>query len=163
MTEIRFATVNDIEKLTECYFEIWESLREWLPNSFIDPELESIRMPEQRKKFKQRIESRDSIFLIAGENYEIIGVALGREYGGVCNLGFLGVKKEHRHKGVGTSLLNRFVKEAKKRKSHKVALHTSPNLLPAIKLYIKYGFVPEGFLRKHTRGSDLIIYSKFLT
>lgn len=162
MTDIRFATVNDFEKLIECYVGIWENLREWLPNSFVDPELESVCKPEGRERFKQRMESRDAVFLLAEEANEITGVALGREYGGVCNLGFLGVKKEHRRKGVGTYLLNRFVEEARKRKAHKVSLHTSPSLLPAIKLYIKNGFIPEGFLRKHTRGLDLIIYSKFL-
>ena len=162
MPEIRVVTVNDFEELLKSYIEIWENLREWLPNSFVEPELASIRKNERRERFKQRIESRDGIFLLAEEKNEIIGVALGRESAGVCNLGFLGVKKEHRHKGVGTSLLNRFVEEAKRRKAHKVSLHTSPSLLPAIKLYIKNGFIPEGFLRKHTRGLDMIIYSKFL-
>jgi len=91
-----------------------------------------------------------------------LGVALGQESGGVCNLRFMGVKKEHRLKGVGTSLLHRFVKGAKKRKAHKVSLRTSPNLLLAVKLYIKNGFIPEGFLRKHIRGLDVIVYSRFL-
>ncbi len=162
MSEVRFVNVNDIEKFLKCYIEIWESLREWLPNSFVDPELESIRKPEGRKRIKQRIESKDGIFLLAKENNEIVGVALGREYAGVCHLGFLGVKEEYRGKGVGAALLNRFIKKAKERKAHKVWLFTSPNLLPAIELYIKNGFLPEGFLRKHTRGLDLIIYSKFL-
>jgi len=36
------------------------------------------------------------------------------------------------------------------------------DLKPAIRLYIKVGFVPEGFLRKHVYGMDIIIYSKFL-
>ncbi len=162
MTETRLATANDFEKLIECYIEIWESLREWLPNSFVDPELENICKPESRERFKHRVESEDAIFLLAQEAGEIIGVALGRESAGVCNLGFLGVKKEKRRKGVGENLLNRFVDEGKKRKAHKISLHTSPSLLPAIKLYIKNGFIPEGFLRKHTRGLDLIIYSKLL-
>ncbi len=162
MTEIRFATVNDLEKQLECFVEIWESLREWLPNSFVDPELESIRKPESLERFKQRLESKDGIFLLAEENNEIVGVAWGLEYAGVCNLNFMGVKKEHRRKGVGANLLNRFVEEGKKRKAHKVSLHTAPSLLHAIKLYIKNGFIPEGFLRRHTRGLDMIVYSKFL-
>jgi len=162
MARIRFATVNDIEKMIKCYIEIWESLHEWLPNSFIDPELESIRKPEGRERFKQRIDSEDAVFLIVEKANEIIGVALGREHGGVCNLGFLGVNKEHRRKGMGTALLNKFVEEARKRKAHKVSLHTSRSLLPAIRLYIKNGFIQEGFLRRHTRGLDMIGYSKFL-
>ncbi len=151
MVETRFATVNDLEQLIRCYVEIWQGLGEWLPSSFVEPELERVRKPEGREGFKQRIESREAILLLAEKANEIIGVALGREYGGVCNLGFLGVKKEHRRKGVGTTLLNKFVDEARKRNAHKLSLHTAPTLLPAIELYIRNGFIPEGFLRTHTR------------
>ncbi len=151
MVETRFATVNDLEQLIRCYVEIWQGLGEWLPSSFVEPELERVRKPEGREGFKQRIESREAILLLAEKANEIIGVALGREYGGVCNLGFLGVKEEHRRKGVGTALLNKFVDEARKRNAHKLSLHTAPTLLPAIELYIRNGFIPEGFLRTHTR------------
>jgi len=159
---IRFITFNDTENLLKCYIEIWESLRESLPNSFVDPELEKIRKPEGIERFKQGIESEDGISLLAEENNEIIGMALGREYAGVGNLRFIGVRKEYRRGGVGATLLNKFIEEAKERKAHKIWLFTSPSLSPAIKLYINNGFVPEGFLRKHTHGLDLIIYSKFL-
>jgi RimJ/RimL family protein N-acetyltransferase len=162
MSEVRIVTVNDFEELLKCYIEIWESLREWLPDSFVDAELEHVHQTERQERFKQRIKSRDGIFLVAEEDNEIVGVALGQESGGVCTIGFLGAKKEHRRKGVGTGLLDRFVKEAKKRKAHKVSLRTSPNLLPAVKLYVNNGFIPEGFLRKHIRGLDVIVYSKFL-
>lgn len=162
MSEVRIVTVNDFEELLKCYIEIWESLREWLPDSFVDAELEHVHQTERQERFKQRIKSRDGIFLVAEEDNEIVGVALGQESGGVCTIGFLGAKKEHRRKGVGTNLLSRFVKEAKKRKAHKVSLRTSPNLLPAVKLYVNNGFIPEGFLRKHIRGLDVIVYSKFL-
>ncbi len=108
------------------------------------------------------MESKEAILLLAEKANEIIGVALGREYGSVCNLGFLGVKTEHRRKGVGTALLHKFVDEARKRNAHKISLHTAPTLLPAVELYIRNGFIPEGFLRTHTRGLDMIVYSKFL-
>lgn len=162
MHDVRFATVNDYGGLLRCYVGIWESLLEWLPDSFVGPELESIRILEYGKRLKEGIESKDGIYLVAEENNQIVGVAFGREYAGVCTLNFLGVKKALRHKGVGSSLLGRLVEEAKKRNAHKVWLFTSPNLLPAISLYIKNGFLPEGFLRKHTRGLDMIVYSKFL-
>jgi hypothetical protein len=31
-----------------------------------------------------------------------------------------------------------------------------------VKLYADMGFVPEGFLRRHRLGVDMIIFSKFL-
>ncbi len=77
-------------------------------------------------------------------------------------LGFLGVEKDSRKTCLGSQLLNKFLEEAKKRGAHKVWLFTSPNLKNAIRLYVKTGFVPEGFMRQHSYGLDLIIYSKFL-
>jgi ribosomal protein S18 acetylase RimI-like enzyme len=162
VSKIRSASTNDLGELLECYTEIWKSLREWLPESFVDPELERIRTSEALDMLKQGIESKDGILLIAEENNEIVGLARGREAAGVCGLGFLGVKKEHRHKGIGVSLLNKLTEVAKERNAHKIWLLTSPRLLPAVKLYISGGFVPEGMLRKHSHGLDMIIYSKFL-
>lgn len=162
MLRVRFATADDCENLHECLVGTWESLREWLPDSFVDPELESMREPEAIKKLRERVENKDEILLIAEENHEIVGMALGRETAGVCGLGFLAVTKNCRGKGVGSRLLGRFIEEARGRKAHKVWLFTSPLLVPAIGLYVKNGFLPEGFLRRHTRGLDMIVYSKFL-
>jgi putative acetyltransferase len=162
LSKVRSASISDLGELLKCYTEIWKSLREWLPESFVGPELEKIRTSEALDMLKQGIESKDGILLIAEENNEIVGLARGREAAGVCSLGLLGVKKEHRHKGIGGSLLSRLVEVAKERNAHKIWLLTSPRLLPALKLYISSGFVPEGMLRKHSHGLDMIIYSKFL-
>ena len=162
MFKVRSASIGDLGELLKCYAEIWKSLREWLPESFVDPELERIRTSEALDMLKQGIESKDGILLVAEENNEIVGLARGREAAGVCGLGFLGVKKEHRHKGIGASLLNKLAEVAKERNAHKIWLLTSPRLLPAVRLYVSDGFVPEGMLRKHSHGLDMIIYSKFL-
>ena len=163
MFKVRFAVVEDCENLHNCLIRTFESLREWLPASFVDPELKNMHEPEHIKKLKERIENKDEILLIAVENHQIVGMALGGEAGGVCSLGFLAVTKECRGRGVGSRLLNRFIKEGRKRKAHKIWLFTSPHLMPAIRMYVRNGFLPEGFLRKHTRGLDMIIYSKFLS
>ena len=163
MFKVRFAVVEDCENLHNCLIGTFESLREWLPASFVDPELKSMHEPEDIKKLRERIENKNEILLVAVGNHRIVGMALGREAGGVCSLGFLAVTKECRSRGVGSRLLNRFIKEGRKRKAHKISLHTSPRLVPAIRLYVKNGFLPEGFLRRHTRGLDMIIYSKFLS
>ncbi len=162
MSKVRQASISDLGELTRCYTEIWKSLREWLPESFVDPELERIRTSEAIDMLKQGIESKDGILLIAEENNEIVGLARGRYAAGVCGLGFLGVRKEYRHRGIGASLLNKLTEVAKERNAHKIWLLTSPRLLPAVRLYINNGFVPEGMLRKHSRGLDMIVYSKFL-
>jgi ribosomal-protein-alanine N-acetyltransferase len=160
--KIRSASAEDTEKLVECYIEIWKSLSEYLPSSAINSEVEELLKPEAKERLKQQIEDVNTIFLVADEDEEIIGLVQGRTYAGVFHLGFLGVRKKYRGRGIGEGLLNRFIDEARNRGSRKVWLHTSPRLLPAIKLYVKRGFVPEGFLRKHFHGLDFIIYSKFL-
>jgi len=163
MAQIRFAIAEDLGKLSACEVQIWESLREWLPDSFASPNINNIQRAEYLQNWQQMLQNREVIYLLAEKDKEIIGLATGRvREDGVGMLGFLGVKKESRKEGFGSKLLNKFLEEAKKRNAHKVWLFTSPNLHSAIALYVKTGFVPEGYMRQHSYGLDLIIYSKFL-
>jgi len=163
MVKIRPAIVKDVEHLLSCEIQIWESLREFLPDSFVNPNIDMLRRSETIENFKRFLENKEVIILIVLDNDKIIGLATGivRE-DGVGHLGFLGVSTEYRRKGVGSNLLQEYLKEAKKRNAHKVWLFTAPSLQSAIKLYIKTGFVPEGYMRRHSYGLDLIFYSKFL-
>jgi len=163
MIQIKQATAKDLQRLRDCEIQIWQSLREWLPDSFVNPNIDSIQRPEYLQNWQQMLQNKEVIYLLAEENKEVIGMATGRvREDGVGMLGFLGVRKLCRKKGVGSDLLKRFLEEAKKRNAHKVWLFTSPNLQSAIRLYVKTGFVPEGYMRRHSYGLDLIIYSKFL-
>jgi len=163
MAQIRFATAEDLGRLSDCEAGIWESLREWLPDSFVSPNVNYIQRAEYLQNWQQMLQNKEVIYLLAEEDREIIGLATGRvREDGVGMLGFLGVKKDCRKEGVGAKLLNKFLEEAKKRSAHKVWLFTSPNLHSAIRLYVKTGFVPEGYMRRHSYGLDLIVYSKFL-
>ena len=85
---------EDLSRLSEGEVQIWESLREWLPDSFASPNIDSIQRAEYLQNWQW--------------------------------------------------------------------LFTSANLHSAIRLYVKRGFVPEGCMRRHSHGLDLIIYSKFL-
>lgn len=160
---IRQASAEDLKRLQECETQIWESLREWLPDSFVNPNIDFIQRPEYMLNWQQMLQNTEVIYLLAEEDKEILGIATGRvREDGVGMLGFLGVKKKHRKEGLGSNLLKKFLEESKKRNAHKVWLFTSPNLHSAIRLYVKTGFVPEGYMRRHSHGLDLIIYSKFL-
>jgi len=163
MVRIKRASVEDLDRLRDCELQIWRSLREWLPNSFVDPNINQIQRPEYLQNWQQMLQNKEVIYLLAEEDNEIIGLATGRvREDGVGMLGFLGVKKDCRRGGIGSKLLNKFMEEAKKRSAHKVWLFTSPNLHSAIRLYVKTGFVPEGYMRRHSYGLDLIVYSRFL-
>ena len=163
MAQIRLVAAKDLARLRDCEIQIWESLREWLPDSFVSPNISFIQRSEYLQNWQQQLQNKEVIYFLAEEHGQIIGLATGRvREDGVGMLGFLGVKKESRKTGIGRNLLRSFLEEAKKRKAHKVWLFTSPSLHPAIRLYINEGFVPEGYMRRHSHGLDLIIYSKFL-
>ena len=163
MAQIRLVTAEDLSHLRNCEIQIWESLREWLPDSFVSPDISFIQGPEYLQRRQQLLQNKEAICLLAEEDKDVVGLAIGmaRE-DDVGMLNFLGVKKEHRKTGIGLNLLRSFLEEAKKKKAHKVWLFTSPSLRPAIRLYVNEGFVPEGYMRRHSHGQDLIIYSKFL-
>lgn len=113
---------------------------------------------------KNWIQNPNGLALLTKDDGKTFGVTLGnlREDGGVAHLGFLGVIPNKRRRGFGSSLLRRFTEEAENKGAHKVFLFTAPSLHPAIRLYVKEGFVPEGFLKNHYYHQGLIIYSKFL-
>jgi ribosomal-protein-alanine N-acetyltransferase len=74
----------------------------------------------------------------------------------------MGVEPSYRRQGIGRNLLLKYLETLKQQGIHKVSLNTTSILLPAIRLYIGQGFVPEGLLRREAHGLDIIIYSKFL-
>jgi len=80
----------------------------------------------------------------------------------LSSLGFLGVDEGYRRRGIGRGLVEGFMEGSRARGAAKVTLGTSPALRGAVKLYAELGFVPEGFLRGHRMGLDIIVYSKFL-
>jgi len=114
------------------------------------------------KFFKEMPKQKDSIILLSKEKDEITGFAFGWDDYGVYWLDWLGVKKEHRHKGIATELLKAFEKECKKRGSHKVHLDTSKTNFPAISCYLKNGYRIEGELKKHWLKWDYVLLSKFI-
>jgi len=160
---VRRPSEADLEAMAECGAKVWESLRGLLPEEWVNHEAELSRSSEFVEQMREALDNPDVIILIAEAGNEVVGVAYGRYHqGGSAHLGFIGVKPEHRRRGIGTALLRAFLEEAKKRGAKKVWLHTHPNLKEAIRMYVREGFVPEGYLRKHMYDQDLIVYSKFL-
>jgi ribosomal protein S18 acetylase RimI-like enzyme len=74
----------------------------------------------------------------------------------------MGVSPEYRRRGAARGLLHEFIKKSRESECTKVSLNTAPCLKPAIKLYTDTGFIPEGYMRNHMHGLDLIFYSLFL-
>ena len=92
--------------------------------------------------------------LVATLDGEIVGhLGLDLAATGVTNLGMF-VAAAWRGRGVGTALVAAAVEEARRWGSHKVALQLWPHNQAARALYLKFGFVEEGRLRRHYRRRD---------
>ena len=68
----------------------------------------------------------------------------------VADLGLM-VAADARRQGVGRALLEAAVAWGREAGVTKLELHVFPHNEPAIRLYEKFGFVQEGFRRKHYR------------
>jgi RimJ/RimL family protein N-acetyltransferase len=71
----------------------------------------------------------------------------------VADLGLM-VAAGHRRHGMGLALLEQAVAWAQETDVTKLELHVFPHNTPAIALYEKFGFVREGYRRRHYRRGD---------
>jgi ribosomal protein S18 acetylase RimI-like enzyme len=163
LTVVRRAHDKDIQGFKECYRKVWTSFRGILPDEYVEDVLEEVDQPSFIENIRSLLDNPDGILLVAEREGEIIGHAQGRlNRGGYAWLGFMGVSSDHRRQGVGRALLDIFLTESRKHGCTKVSLDTAPCLKPAIKFYADMGFIPEGYMRNHMHGLDLIFYSYFL-
>ena len=161
--DVRDARDDDVQCFIECYKKIWKSLRGILPDEYVKEVIADTGQPELADRIRAGIADPERVILVAEEGGKIVGLAQGRtNRGGYSWLGFMGVSPDNRRKGVGRGLLNEFIRISRQRKCTKVSLDTAPCLKPAIKLYTEMGFIPEGYMRNHMHGLDLIFYSLFL-
>ena len=160
---IRRAEIDDLQSLLDCHEKVWESLRYVLPEPWVEEEIQRIHRSDVKDILLKNIKDPTRIMLVAEEDGGIVGFAIGRiDESGLSWLSFMGVSPTHRRRGIGRGLVQRYLEESRLKGASKVSLNTAPQLKPAVKLYVESGFVPEGLLRRHRYGVDLIIYSKFL-
>ena len=154
---VRKASERDIAGYQRCYEKVWRSFQGILPDKYVNEVLSDLKQPRFKENAKSLLERPDGLLLVSEKDGEIIGHAQGRlNKGGYAWLGFMGVSPEHRRQGVGRELLSVFIEESRRDGCTKVSLDTAPCLKPAIKLYTDVGFIPEGYMRNHMHGLDLI-------
>jgi GNAT superfamily N-acetyltransferase len=163
MVIIRDACDEDIQGFIECYSKVWKSFRGILPEQWVEEVIKEADQPIFSETIRSAIANPDRILLVAEKDGKIVGHAQGRvNRGGYSWLGFMGVSPDLWRQGIGRTLLHGFIEESRKSGCIKVSLNTAPCLKPAIKLYADVGFIPEGYMRNHMHGLDLIFYSLFL-
>jgi ribosomal protein S18 acetylase RimI-like enzyme len=165
MVTIRKMQPKDVEEASKVLCEVmrdaWERYEKgYYPKRALEFDM-SINSPEHLRK---KLANPQRLLLVAEENETIVGVAFGEITGesGLAKLGWIGVHPKHQRRGIGKALLEKFVKNCKQRKCHKVTLITLPILLPAMNLYLKCGFVPEAYLRREWWKVDFIKMSLWL-
>lgn len=73
------------------------------------------------------------------------------------------VKKSNRQTGIGSKLLEKLIQTAKSQDFNSITLEVNENNLPAINLYLKYGFKNVGFRKRYYNNKDnAIIMTKEL-
>jgi ribosomal protein S18 acetylase RimI-like enzyme len=71
----------------------------------------------------------------------------------VADLGLM-VAAGHRRRGIGRALLEGAAEWARRHGVEKLELHVFPHNEPAIRLYESFGFVQEGYRRRHYRRGE---------
>lgn len=73
------------------------------------------------------------------------------------------VKKSNRQTGIGSKLLEKLIQTAKNKNFKAITLEVNEHNLPAINLYLKYGFKNVGFRKKYySNKNNAIIMTKEL-
>jgi ribosomal protein S18 acetylase RimI-like enzyme len=163
MYEIRSLREEDIQDFIQCKILVWNSLRGLLPAEMVEDEINKLENPEKRVEIRDCIEDPDRIILVAYEDVSIVGFASGRLVRKSLSwLIFLGVHPGRRRRGIGMSLVQKYMYESKVRGAEKISLYTPTVLKPASKLYENLGFIYEGVRERHVYGVNLLVYSRFL-
>ena len=112
----------------------------------------------------KRLKDPQAFSYVALCGNKIGGVLLGMIFGksGLAKINWIAVDPEHQHEGIGIRLMAAAEEHVRRKGCHKIYLNTLPPLIPAIRLYMKFGLLPESYLRKHWWGSDFIIMSKWI-
>lgn len=107
---------------------------------------------------KQELENENSIYIVAKSNTEIVG------FGGIwksiddVHITNIVVKKNLRHLGIASKILDKLIKIAKELKYNSITLEVNENNLNAIKLYKNFNFQELGKRKKYYNSQyDAII------
>jgi RimJ/RimL family protein N-acetyltransferase len=141
---VRPAEAADVEPLIDLY-EAVASEGKWIGGE----------LPVDRQRWRQGfvdsfLSPEDSTMLVAATDDRLIGNTGVQGHGGVGELGMM-VAADWRGKGVGSALLAEAIGWARASGLHKIALQVWPHNDGARQLYRKFGFVEEGYLRRHYR------------
>lgn len=156
MTAVRRATPADAPALVELGERVGREDGRWILGTG------PWRSVTDERRYLRTIHKHpDAAVYVAEDEGAIVGrLSLSRDQHPasrhVADLGLM-VAESHRRQGVGTMLLDQAVVWARASEIAKLELHVFPWNEPALGLYTSFGFVQEGFRRRHyERGDELV-------
>lgn len=145
---IRRATLEDLDDLIALRIEVAGE------GVWIGAEL-PLDETGDREKFAATIQDGESsvMFVAEADDGTIVGNLALVNPMGIANLG-MSVADGHRGEGIGVALMEAAVAWAREAGAHKIDLDLWPWNHRARALYERFGFVEEGYRRRHWRRKD---------
>ena len=142
-------------KIKKMNLEDFEKIKENLQKDFDDFWKPSI--------LKSELESKDSIYIVAKKDEEIIGFAGIKIFPDDIEIMNIVTKKIERKKGIGKLLLDKIIEISRKIEKEYISLEVNEKNIIEISLYEKFGFEKIGFRKKYYNGIDnaIIMRKKF--
>ena len=106
---------------------------------------------------KEELTSQNTVYFVAKIDNEIVGFAGIKIILDESDLMNIVVKKEHRKKGIASSLLNKLFLIAKEKNLKSINLEVNANNLSAINLYKKLNFIEIGKRKNYYKDQDAIL------
>jgi ribosomal protein S18 acetylase RimI-like enzyme len=159
MLIVREMKTDDVKRASllskEIMMDAWKRFeKNYYPKRALEFDL-SQHSPEN---YMKNLDDSARFNFVAEKNGELVGIAMGIILGtpGLARLGWIGVRPSHQRQGVGKALMQKVIEHCRAKGCHKITLYTLPVLIPAINLYLKFGFVPEAYLRREWWAVDFI-------
>ena len=153
MTSVRRATPNDAGALVELAENVGREEGRWILGTG------PWRPVADERRYLRTIQGYpDAAVFVAEDTGRIVGrLSLARDphpaSGHVADLGLM-VAAGYRRRGIGRALLEAAAGWARRHGVSKLELHVFPHNEPAIGLYESFGFVQEGYRRRHYRRGE---------
>ena len=106
---------------------------------------------------KEELTSQNTIYFVAKIDDEIVGFSGIKIIVDEADLMNIVVKKEHRKKGIASSLLNKLIVIAKEKNLKSINLEVNTNNISAIYLYKKFNFIEIGKRKNYYKDQDAIL------
>ena len=141
---IRTMTLEDLDH----YLDLRETVAS--EARFIGAEAPIDRAGDRDKTVASYVTAGDGCMFVAIFGDRLVGASGVNVHQGIADLG-MNIAPEWRGRGIGSALIEASIDWARAQAAHKISLQVWPHNDTAIALYEKYGFVREGYLRRHWR------------